>query len=73
MNLVDDLPRSATAHAIEDTRVLALEKSRLSGLLLSYPEIGIGTMRAISLKISEGHDRFDQQQKERNNEDDTKR
>ena len=73
MNLVDDLPRSATAHAIEDTRVLALEKSRLSGLLLSYPEIGIGMMRALSLKIREGHARFAQLQNERNNEDDTKK
>ena len=58
MNLVDDLPRSATAVAIEDTRVLSLEKSRLSGLLLSYPEIGIGMMRALSLKIREGHARY---------------
>ena len=57
MNLVDDLPRSATAHVIEDTNVLALEKSRLGGLLLSYPEISIGMMRALSLKIREGHAR----------------
>lgn len=63
MNLVDDLPRSATAHAIEDTRVLALEKSRLSGLLLSYPEIGVGMMRALSLKIREGHARYTSLQK----------
>lgn len=58
MNLVDDLPRSATAHVIEDTRVLSLEKSRLSGLLLSYPEISIGMMRALSLKIRQGHERY---------------
>jgi CRP/FNR family cyclic AMP-dependent transcriptional regulator len=58
MNLVDDLPRSATAHVIEDTRVLALEKSRLRGLLLSYPEISIGMMRALSLKVREGHARL---------------
>ena len=58
MNLVDDLPRSATAHVVEDTRVLALEKSRLRGLLLSYPEISIGMMRALSLKVREGHARF---------------
>ena len=58
MNLVDDLPRSATAHAIDDTRVLALEKSRLGGLLLSYPEIGIGMMRALSLRVRDGHTRL---------------
>lgn len=55
MNLVDDLPRSATAHVIEDTRALSLEKSRLAGLLLSYPEISVGIMRALSLKVREGH------------------
>ena len=71
MNLVDDLPRSATAHAIEDTRVLALEKSRLSGLLMSYPEIGIGIMRALSLKIREGHARYADLQNRRSNENDT--
>ena len=70
MNLVDDLPRSATAHTIEDTRVLALEKSRLSGLLLSYPEIGIGMMRALSLKIREGHVQYSRLQNERRSEDD---
>jgi len=67
MNLVDDLPRSATAHVVEDTRVLALEKSRLRGLLLSYPEISIGMMRALSLKIREGHARL----QNRSNDDDT--
>jgi CRP-like cAMP-binding protein len=58
MNLIDHLPRSATAHVVEDTEVLTLEKSRLRGLLLSYPEIGFGMMRALSLKIREGHARY---------------
>ncbi|MDH5711139.1 MAG: cyclic nucleotide-binding domain-containing protein [Gammaproteobacteria bacterium] len=57
MNLIDHLPRSATAHVIEDTEVLTLEKSRLRGLLLSYPEISFGMMRALSLRIREGHAR----------------
>ena len=70
MNLVDDLPRSATAHVIEDTRVLALEKSRLRGLLLSYPEISIGMMRTLSLRIREGHARL---QDRRNDGGDTEK
>jgi CRP-like cAMP-binding protein len=73
MNLVDDLPRSATAHVIEDTRVLVLEKSRLRGLLLSYPEISVGMMRALSLKIREGHARYTQLQAQRSDTDDTDR
>ena len=71
MNLVDDLPRSATAHAIEDTRVLSLEKSQLSGLLLSYPEIGIGMMRALSLKIREGHAQYVSLQNKISNKNET--
>ena len=72
MNLVDDLPRSATAHVIEDTRVLSLEKSRLNGLLLSYPEIGVGIMRALSLKIREGHARQAKIQSQTTGEDSNK-
>lgn len=72
MNLVDDLPRSATAHVIEDTRVLSLEKSRLSGLLLSYPEIGVGIMRALSLKVREGHARQARLQSEKKEDDSEK-
>lgn len=71
MNLVDDLPRSATAHVIEDTRVLVLEKSRLRGLLLSYPEISVGMMRALSLKIREGHARYARLQNQRTGNGDT--
>jgi CRP-like cAMP-binding protein len=71
MNLVDDLPRSATAHVIETTRVLSLEKSRLRGLVLSYPEISIGMMRALSLKIREGHARQARLQSGRNDDDAT--
>ena len=57
MSLIDHLPRSATAYVIEDTEVLTLEKSRLRVLLLSYPEIVFGMMRALSLRIRENHAR----------------
>jgi CRP-like cAMP-binding protein len=55
MNLLDDLPRSATAHVIEDSAVLTLEKSRLRGLILSYPEISIGMLRSLSLRLREAN------------------
>jgi CRP-like cAMP-binding protein len=55
MNLLDDKPRSATAHAIEDTMVLTLDKSRLRGLILSYPEISIGMLRSLSLRLREAN------------------
>jgi len=53
MNLLDDLPRSATAHVVEDTTVLTLEKTRLKGLIQSYPEISIGMLRSLSLRLRE--------------------
>ncbi len=58
MNLLDDLPRSATAHALEDTSVLALEKTRLRGLLQSYPEISIGMLRSLSMRVREANNRL---------------
>ncbi|MDH5514597.1 MAG: cyclic nucleotide-binding domain-containing protein [Gammaproteobacteria bacterium] len=57
MNLVDDLPRSATAHVLEKTRLLSLEKGRLRGLILSYPEISLGIMRGLSMVIRDCHRR----------------
>ena len=57
MNLLDDLPRSATAHVLEETRLLSLEKGRLRGLILSYPEISLGIMRGLSMVVRECHQR----------------
>jgi CRP-like cAMP-binding protein len=57
MNILDDLPRSATAHVIEDSTVLALDKSRLKGLILSYPELSIGMLRSLSLRLREANRR----------------
>jgi CRP-like cAMP-binding protein len=51
MALIDNEPRSATAHVLEDTQALALEKDRLLGLLMSYPELGIGMLRALSKRL----------------------
>lgn len=51
MNLLDDLPRSGTAFVLEDSIVLTLEKSRLRGLILSYPEISIGMLRSLSIRL----------------------
>lgn len=55
MNLLDDLPRSATTHVLENATVLTLEKARLRGLILSYPEISIGMLRALSMRLREAN------------------
>jgi CRP-like cAMP-binding protein len=57
MNLLDGLPRSATAQVLEDSRLLVLEKTRLHGLIMSYPEISLGMLRRLSLRVRDAHGR----------------
>ncbi|GBE07463.1 cAMP receptor protein [bacterium BMS3Bbin11] len=51
MNLLDELPRSASAHVLEDSIVLSLEKSRLRGLIINYPELSLGMLKGLSLRL----------------------
>ncbi len=37
--------------------MLSLDKGRLHGLLLSYPEISIGMLRSLSLRLRDAHRR----------------
>ncbi len=55
MNLLDDLPRSASAHVIEDSILLALEKSRLRGLIINYPELSLGILKSLSLRLRQAN------------------
>jgi len=51
MNLLDDLPRSATAHVLEDARVLSLEKEKLRSLIIRYPELSLGILKSLSMRL----------------------
>lgn len=51
MNVLDDLPRSATADVIEDSKLLSLEKNKLHGLILRYPELSLGLLRGLSMRL----------------------
>ena len=51
MNLLDAQPRSATAVVLEDVQVLKLGKQKLRGLILSYPELALGMLKTLSLKL----------------------
>jgi len=57
MGLLDDKPRSASAHALEDSRVLILGKQRLHGLLGHYPQLAIGILRSLSLRLRSMNER----------------
>lgn len=56
MGILDDLPRSATAMALEDTDALGLEKEKLRGLLLAYPELGLSMLQALSRRLRAAND-----------------
>lgn len=51
MGMLDDQPRSASAHALEDSKVLSLEKAKLRGLIIRYPELAFGILRSLSLRL----------------------
>jgi CRP-like cAMP-binding protein len=51
MGLFDDLPRSATAHVIENARLLALDKDKLLGILEAYPALSLGLLRSLSQRL----------------------
>ena len=51
MNLLDELPRSATAHVIENSSLLSLHKDKLRGLIISYPELSLGILKSLSLRL----------------------
>ena len=60
MNLIDELPRSATAHVLEDTTLLCLEKSRLRGLVINYPELSLGMLKGLSLRLRQVNQKLNQ-------------
>jgi CRP-like cAMP-binding protein len=53
MNLFDQLPRSGTAHVLEESRVLCLDQGKMRGLIVAYPELAIGLLRGLSLRLRE--------------------
>ena len=55
MGLLDDLTRSATAHVLENTEAFTLSLDKLHGLLLSYPELGVGMLRAMSRRLRQAN------------------
>ena len=51
MNLLDDLPRSATAHVLEDTELFFIERGKLRNLVINYPELSFGMMKSLSMRL----------------------
>jgi len=58
MGVIDGQPRSATAHVIEDSMLLVLDKAKLRALVIRYPELALGIMRGLSLRLRETTNRL---------------
>jgi len=55
MNLLDNLPRSATVHVLEDTSVLSLDSNQLRQLIVRYPELALGMLKGLSLRLRDAN------------------
>lgn len=55
MTLIDGSPRSATAIAEEDTRVIALDRSKFLYLINQQPQVAINVMRILTRRIRTGN------------------
>jgi len=53
MGPLDGSPRSGTAHVIEDSQLLYLDKLKLHGLIASYPELSFGLLHGMSTRVRE--------------------
>lgn len=51
MALFDELPRSASADAVVDAKLLSLDKEKLLVILRYYPALGLGIIRALSARV----------------------
>jgi len=51
MNLLDDLPRSATAHVLEDAELFSIERGKLRNLVVNYPELSFGMLKSLSIRL----------------------
>lgn len=53
MNLLDNLPRSATAHVLTDASLFSLNSNQLRQLIIRYPELALGMLKGLSLRLRE--------------------
>lgn len=60
MAILDDQPRSASAISIEGAEAYSLSKDKTRGLLLAYPELGTGMLRALSRRLRNNSQLLDQ-------------
>lgn len=68
MALVDELPRSATAVATEDSTLMYLRREDFAALVRRFPELAESVMRSLSAIVRESNDSFVADLRRRNRE-----
>jgi hypothetical protein len=53
MSVIDDLPRGASARALTDCKLLAVDHATFDQMIRSYPEVAIRMLRKMSARIRE--------------------
>ncbi|MBI2567681.1 MAG: SpoIIE family protein phosphatase [Candidatus Schekmanbacteria bacterium] len=66
MALLEDRPRSANVIALEDTETMVLSRVNFKELLVRFPDINLGMLRALSNRIREADAGFIRDLQERN-------
>jgi CRP-like cAMP-binding protein len=61
MDVIDELPRASTAHVLEDAEAFSLDKERFHALLMAYPELGLGMLRALARRLRHANEAAGQQ------------
>lgn len=51
MGLLDEQPRSATAHVLEDSVLLCLSKEKLKTIISNFPELSLGMLKSLSIRL----------------------
>ena len=58
MGLLDEQPRSAGAHVLEDSTLLVLSKEKLRTLISNYPELSLGMLKSLSLRLRDSNEKI---------------
>jgi len=68
MSLIDDLPRSATVIACEDTRLYSIERGDFQRIVSENSNIALSIMKSVSAMVRKSNETFVESLRERNRE-----
>ncbi|MDH5216986.1 MAG: cyclic nucleotide-binding domain-containing protein [Gammaproteobacteria bacterium] len=58
MGLLDEQARSASAYVLEESKLLVLSKEKLKTLISNYPELSLGMLKSMSLRLRQSNEKL---------------